>query len=87
MPSTSKKSTSAQEKRSGHEKKQSSKRSASTSMVVNASPTASTMSFSDAQGSTADQGPNGGGDGSSHDTQYYLQCIGSQFDNQNGGGQ
>ncbi|KAK8085418.1 hypothetical protein PG997_006689 [Apiospora hydei] len=86
MPSTSKTSTSPQEKCSGHKKKQSSKRSTSSSLIVNTSPTPSTMS-SDAQDHTTDQGPNGGGDGSSHDTQDYLQGIGSQFDDHNGGGQ
>ncbi|KAK7991241.1 hypothetical protein PG988_000035 [Apiospora saccharicola] len=80
MPNACKKSTSAQDERTGHKKKQYSKRNASSSMIVQTSDTASAMSSSDAHSRTASQEPNNANGSSGHDTQYYLQGIGSQFD-------
>ncbi|KAK8115725.1 hypothetical protein PG984_012227 [Apiospora sp. TS-2023a] len=73
-------STSTHDKRTGHKKKQYSKRNASSSMIVQASDTASAMSSSDAHNRTANQEPDNANGSSGHDTQYYLQGIGSQFD-------
>ena len=53
-------------------------------MVVNTSPTASKLSLPDDQGNTDTKGADGRDESSSHDTQYYLQGVGSQFDDQDG---
>ncbi|KAK7931179.1 hypothetical protein PG985_001891 [Apiospora marii] len=81
-----KNSASDQGKRTGSKKKQSSKRSTSSSMIVNTSPTTSKLSLPDEQGNIDNKRADERDESSSHDTQYYLQGMGSQFDDQDTAG-